>query len=360
MANQHNRPVGDRVIDGHNDVLLALEEAERGGRPLDFKAGAPELQVSGPAAREGGFAGGFFACFTPDELNGPDLDDEVIVTEQGWEIPYAEPVARELAVDTVVALVARLLELERAGALRIARKVTDVERSVDGGRPAAILHIEGAEAIDPDDLRFLDVLHAAGLRSVGPVWSRPNAFGHGVPFRYPGSPDVGPGLTEAGRRLVEACNAKGILVDLAHLNLAGFEDVARLTTRPLVVSHSAAHALCPTARNLLDGQLDLIAESGGLVGVIANTADLRGNREEGRGAGIDDVVAHAEYLAGRMGVEHVALGSDWNGATVPQGLESCARLPDLLGRLRGVGWSEADVRRFAHENWLRVLRDTWR
>ena len=176
------------VLDGHNDVLLALEEAARKGAPLDFAKGAPELEVSGPAAREGGFAGGFFACFTPDELPGPDLDDEVVTTKEGWAIPYAEPVARGLAVDTVVALAARLLDLERAGTLRIARDVADVEQALEGGPPAAILHIEGAEAIDPDDLRLLDVLYAAGLRSVGLVWSRANAFGHGVPFRFPARP----------------------------------------------------------------------------------------------------------------------------------------------------------------------------
>src|SRR3954451_16195008 len=152
MANEENRRVPIRVLDGHNDVLLALEEAELRGRPLDFARGSPELAVDGPDARAGGFAGGFLSCFAPDELPGPDLDDEVVLTDEGWEIPYAGPIDREHARDTVVALTARLLELERAGALRVARRVADVEAAVERGRPAAILHIEGAEAIDPDDL----------------------------------------------------------------------------------------------------------------------------------------------------------------------------------------------------------------
>src|SRR5207249_3433650 len=89
----------------------------------------------------------------------------------------------------------------------------------------------------------------------------------GVPFKMPGSPDTGPGLTAAGRELVRACNELGIAIDLSHLNERGFWDVAGLSTAPLVASHSNAHAICPTTRNLLDTQLDAIRDSGGIVGV---------------------------------------------------------------------------------------------
>ena len=132
-------------------------------------------------------------------------------------------------------------------------------RSAPPGRGslAAVLHIEGAEAIDPE-LDALEVLHAAGLRSLGPVWSRPNLFGHGVPFRFPSSPDTGPGLTDAGKALVRACNELRLMLDLSHLNEAGFWDVAALSQAPLVASHSNAHALCPCSRNLTDKQLDAI------------------------------------------------------------------------------------------------------
>jgi membrane dipeptidase len=122
---------------------------------------------------------------------------------------------------------------------------------------------------------MLDLLYAAGLRSLGIVWSRPNAFGHGVPFKFPSSPDTGPGLTEAGRELVRACNERRILIDLSHLNEKGFWDVAGLSTAPLVATHSNAHSVCPHARNLTDRQLDAIRESGGMVGLNFATAFLR-------------------------------------------------------------------------------------
>lgn len=120
----------------------------------------------------------------------------------------------------------------------------EIETARSEGAIAAVLHLEGAEAIGPD-MDLLHLLYAAGLRSVGPVWSRPNAFGHGVPFNFPASPDTGPGLSEAGRALVRECDRLGILVDLSHLNEAGFWDVAATSHRPLVATHSAAHALTP-------------------------------------------------------------------------------------------------------------------
>ena len=143
-------------------------------------------------------------------------------------------------------MVSLLLRIERElkGRVRICRNVTDIQRALKDGMLAPVLHIEGAEAIDPN-FEFLDVLYEAGLRSLGPVWSRPNAFGHGVPFRCPSSPDTGPGLTDLGKELIGACNRLGILIDLSHLNERGFWDVATISNAPLVATHSNAHALSP-------------------------------------------------------------------------------------------------------------------
>src|SRR5262249_13192549 len=145
---------------------------------------------------------------------------------------------------------------------RVARRADEFEV----GRVTVIMHMEGAEALSTD-LSDLEEWYGRGLRSLGPVWSRPNAFGEGVPFAFPSTPDTGPGLTPAGRNLVNACNRLGILVDCSHLTEAGFWDVASLSLVPLVATHSNAHALCRSSRNLTDAQLDAIGESGGVVGI---------------------------------------------------------------------------------------------
>src|SRR5206468_12750113 len=120
------------------------------------------------------------------------------------------------------------LEAESEWQIKVVRTFIDLVQCLQRGILAIILHFEGAEAIDAD-LDALEVFYQAGLRSLGIVWSRPNAFAHGVPFKFPHSPDTGPGLTDAGRALVLACNRLGILIDLSHLNEQGFWDVAGLS-----------------------------------------------------------------------------------------------------------------------------------
>jgi membrane dipeptidase len=221
------------------------------------------------------------------------------------------------------------------------------------------MHLEGAEAIDPG-LEALELWYAAGLRSLGPVWSRPNAFAHGVPFAFPASPDTGPGLTTAGRRLVRRCAELGVAFDLSHLNEAGFWDVARLDEAPLLASHSGVHALCASTRNLTDRQLDAIASSGGLVGIVFAAPFLRADGADDADTPIAAIVAHVRYAADRIGVEHVALGSDFDGATMPDELGDVAGLPRLIDALRADGFAEDEVRAIAWDNWRRVLARAWR
>jgi membrane dipeptidase len=319
------------VFDGHNDVLL--EERSFAERSDD---GHLDLE----RARAGAFAGGFFAIFAPHP-DGFPLD-----AERGPDVPPEPPVAHAHALATTHAKIDKLLALEQAGALRVVREPGDLELT---GPVRAVMHIEGAEAIEPG-LGNLPALHARGLRSLGLTWSRPNAFGHGVPFAAPASPDIGPGLTGAGRALVEACDALGILVDLAHLNERGFWDVAEVTRRPLVVTHACAHALVPSARNLTDAQLDAVGDSGGVVGVCFHHEDVGPHRT--------DIARHVDHIARRIGPAHVALGSDFDGCELPVGIAGAQDLPLVLGDLRALGWDEPDLRLVAHANFLRVLAAT--
>jgi membrane dipeptidase len=222
-----------------------------------------------------------------------------------------------------------------------------------------VLHIEGAEAIDTG-LESLELWYQAGLRSIGPVWSRPNAFAHGVPFISPSSPDTGPGLTDAGRALARRCAELGIVVDVSHLNEAGFWDLAGMELGPIVASHSAAHALCPTSRNLTDAQLDAIGSSGGIVGIVFACPFLRADFNDDPDTPIELIAEHARYVADRIGPEHVALGSDYDGATIPAPLADVAGTPKLLDALTASGFSAPELAQVAWENWRRVLGAWWR
>jgi membrane dipeptidase len=216
------------------------------------------------------------------------------------------------------------------------------------------MHMEGAEAIAAD-LDALYLFHDMGLRSLGPVWSRPTVFGHGVPFKFPGDPDIGPGLTEAGKDLVRLCNELGIMIDLSHMNRAGFEDVANLSTAPLVATHSNVHALCASPRNLTDRQLDRIRETGGMVGLNFSTSFLRADGMGGADVGLDQMVRHIDYLVEKLGEGHVGLGSDFDGCTVPEAIKDVTGVPGLFDTLRAHGCDDALLARLAHGNWLDCL-----
>lgn len=339
------------MFDGHNDTLARLHGD--GAGDLALLADRPERHIDVPRARRGGLAAGMFALHT----RSVDFDTE---DSDRFDVPYAPPVAYDAAARETAALIALALRLEAAAGdtVAIVRRAAELDRCREDGRLGLVIHIEGAEAID-EDLDALDVLHAAGLRSVGPVWSRANAFGHGVPFRFPADPDTGPGLTPAGEGLVRRCNELGVLIDLSHMNAAGFRDVARLSEAPLVASHSAAHALCPSTRNLTDAQLREIGRSGGLVGIVFTPAFVRPDGRDDADTPLDVLVAHIRHVADLIGVDHVGLGSDFDGAPMPDALPDVAALPALLAALRDAGFSPAEVEAIAWGNWRRVIGHTW-
>ncbi len=340
------------VVDGHNDALSVLHHAGAAPAAL-LEEGA--ATVTAPSATAGGLAAGLFAVLAP-----PGPLRVRATAGGGWAVPLSPPVPHEEAARVAGAMAGRLLRAVEAaeGRLVLVRDVPDLDRCVAGDALGAVLHLEGAEPIDPG-LEALERWHAAGLRSLGPVWSRPNAFGQGVPFRFPASPETGPGLTPAGVRLVRRCGELGIAVDVSHLNRAGFDDVARVLDAPLVASHSGAHALCPSSRNLTDEQLDAIAASDGAVGITFEVTALRADGHDDPDTPVARVVEHVRHVAERIGVEHVALGSDFDGATVPRGLAGPADLPRLLAALADAGLTDAEVREVAHGTWRRVLGLAW-
>ena len=355
------------IFDGHNDVLLRLHM--RGGvdAAAAFLKGEDKGHLDLPRARKGGFAGGLFAIFVPSpkrkdraatETPPQDTKGEAGQVIGNDPAPSAVDTAEAQRVTFAMASLMFRIERESKGSVRVCRNAGDIELCLADGALAAVLHIEGAEAIDAN-FEVLDVLYAAGLRSLGPVWSRPNGFGHGVPFRCPSSPDTGSGLTELGKALIGACNRLRILVDLSHLNERGFWDVAEISDAPLVATHSNAHAISPHSRNLTDRQLAAIGKSGGLAGVNFAASFLRPDGRHDRNTPVELIIQHIEHMLEHAGEDNVGIGSDFDGAMIPAEIGNAAGLQKLARAMRKRGFGEPLVEKVCYRNWLRVLRRTW-
>jgi len=343
------------LLDGHNDVLLKLMGHARGREAQDFIRGCGG-HVDLPRARKGGFGGGFFAIYVPSPDDGTDHFKAMSGARYDLALPAA--IGQDEALKVVMRQAAILAALERECAVEICTTAGQIRSCLNEGRMAAVMHMEGAEAIDAD-FDALEILYRAGLRSLGPVWSRPTIFGHGVPFRFPSGPDTGEGLTGAGKDLVRQCNRMGIMIDLSHLNEAGFRDVAAISDAPLVATHSNAHAICPTARNLTDWQLDAIADSDGMVGINFATAFLRPDGQMRADTPLEVILRHLDHLIGRLGEDRVGFGSDFDGAMIPETIGDVAGLPALRAALIAHGVDRRLMKKLFHDNWLRVLELTW-
>jgi membrane dipeptidase len=306
-----------------------------------------------PRIRQGGMVGGFFAIFAPPDPDyNHDADD------------LNPPPTGGLAFGSAIAATISMFDLrdvivsEAKGDLRLCHSVADMQSAIAAGQLAWITHIEGAEAISPD-LSNLDMLYARGLRSLGPVWSRPNVFGEGVPFRFPSSPDTGGGLTKMGGALVRRCNELRIMLDLSHITEKGFWDVAKMSNAPLVATHSNAHFISASSRNLTNDQLLAIGETKGMVGLNYATGFLR---EDGRWIKDTEpgiMIRHLEHMLKFAGEDCVGLGSDFDGARIPQFIGDVAGGQNLVDAMRSAGFRDTLIEKICWKNWLRVLEKTW-
>ncbi len=343
------------IIDGHNDALMYFSPPNNAPVSSFFERVAGR-QLDLPRAREGGFSAGFFAVFISEE------EAMKMVHNFDPSVEYVLPALEfDVAQKAAMQMVANLMRIEAVsdGQVKIVRTVADLENCLRDDVLGAVLHFEGAEPID-SHLDALEVYYQAGLRSLGLVWSRPTIFAEGVPFKFPHSPDTGPGLTDVGKELVRACNRLGIMVDLSHLNEKGFWDVAKISDAPLVATHSNAHALCPLPRNLTDKQLAAIKESDGMVGVNLVTMLLREDARDDSNTPLETVVRHVDYLVEHLGVDRVGIGADYGDAPFPKELPDVSAYPVLISALEQAGYDDDALRKITHENWLRVLRKTWK
>jgi membrane dipeptidase len=160
---------------------------------------------------------------------------------------------------------------------------------------------------------------------------------------------------------VRRCAELGIAVDLSHMNEAGFWDVARLDVGPPIVSPAGVHALSACSRNVTDAQINAVAGSEGLVGIVFACYLPRADfADEPDDTPLELIVEHVRYFADRVGVDHVAFGSDFDGTTIPTALGGVAGYPRLVDALSDAGFSDAELRKIAWDNWRRVLDGWWR
>ena len=340
------------VFDGHNDVLLRLwmkgNALKKDGKAISqlYREGF-DAHIDHGKAKEGGLKGGFFAMFVPQQNSSGDA------------ILGTDPIAQRDAETVTEAMFTILENLARdfPQDIAICTSHDEITSAMGRGLMACLPHIEGAEAIKPD-LSNLEAYYERGLRSIGPLWSRPNAFGVGVPLGFPGSPDQGDGLSDEGKALIRTANSMGILIDLSHLNEKGFWDVATISTAPLVATHSNVFALSPSPRNLTAKQLAAIKESGGMVGLNFASGFLREDGQKSGKTSLDLMIQHLDQLIEALGEDGVALGSDFDGAIIPQDIGTAAGLPNLTHAMEKAGYGNALIEKICSQNWLRMIKQT--
>jgi membrane dipeptidase len=346
-----------QVFDGHNDTILSLAETGR-----SFFERSDTGHVDLPRAQAGGMCGGFYAVWVPDPAVKLDPTANANASPYSGDVPPPPMMSTGYAQAYTLDALGRLMAIAKAsqGKVAIVRTVAELKAALAAGQHAMELHLEGAEAIDKD-LVSLEVFYAAGVRSIGLVWSRENIFGHGVPFKFGTSPDTGPGLTDAGKALVRACNELGILLDVSHLNEAGFWDLAKVSSHPIVATHSCVHAISAATRNLTDKQLDAIKDSDGIVGVNYATGFLSptGDRDPAN-VPAKILADHVDYLVKRIGIDRVALGSDYDGAGIPGDIKDVAGQQVIIQELRSRGYDDAALNKIGTGNWIRIFEKTWK
>ncbi len=325
------------IFDGHEDFITEVRRHASSfppKPPRDFLAESDVGHVDVPRAMRGGLGGAFTSIYLSNERAEMN------------PVGYA---MREM--DDVFALADRA-----EGTFRVCRTVGEIRRAFEDGAFASVFMFEGADPISWS-LKELRVFYEAGLRCLAPTWSRSTIFAHGVSF---GGSLPETGLTDPGRRLVAECNRLGIILDVSHINPAGFWDMIAESRQPLIASHSNAKAVSPHVRNLDDDQIRAIARKGGTIGINFANIFLRPDMEPDADTAIEVITAHFDYIANLVGDEHVSFGTDFDGTDVPAPVKDATGLPEVLRALQARGYSEASLERICNGNFLRVAGDVWR
>jgi membrane dipeptidase len=350
------------LIDGHNDIPDAIRE--RGGLDsVDFAVLQPKLMTDIPKLRAGEVGGQFWAAYVPVTTIHAGEHPAVYALEQ---IDLAHRLCRKYPQTFADAVTA-----------------ADVERNFKAGKISCLIGIEGGHAIE-NSLGALRMFSRLGVRYMTLThWETIDWADAATDSARHG------GLTPFGEDVVREMNRLGMLVDLSHVSDATMVDAIRVSRAPVFFSHSSARALANHVRNVPDSILVMVKANGGVVMVNFNPgfvseavrvyedslaeraralraagADSAAVADSGRvwqargpKATLQQVADHIEHVRSVAGIDHVGLGSDFDGITeVPVGLEDVSKFPDLIAELLRRGWTEQDVRKVAGLNALRVMR----
>jgi membrane dipeptidase len=351
------------LIDGHNDVPWAIRDKAKGDLDkYDLSARTPG-QTDLPRLREGGLGAQFWSVYVPGDLKGG-----------GWAHAQLEQI--ELA--------RRMIE-RYPGRLELALTAADVEAAFRRGRIGSLLGMEGGHVIE-NSLGALRAFYRLGARYM--------TLTHNVTLDWADSaatPSRHGGLTRFGEEVVREMNRLGMLVDLSHVSPETMEDALRVSEAPVIFSHSSARALVDVPRNVPDAVLKQLARNGGVVMVtfvpafvsadVARAYEARQKKIAERTAGITDaaekervekevrdatpmptatlaqVADHLDHVRKVAGVDHVGIGSDFDGIDRgPDGLEDVSRYPHLFAELARRGWTDEELKKLAGLNMLRAMR----
>lgn len=352
------------VVDGHNDVIVEsiLPGKDIGKR---IKTGHTDL----PRLKEGGVDVQVFAVWSDDKK---------------WKKN-----AYKHANDQIDAL--EKLIANNPDKIELAKSSTDIERINKEGKIVALIGIEGGNMIE-ERLDYLEALYDRGARYLTLTWNYNLPWVTAAAMEVKTKDKKGKGLTEHGKEIIRKMNDLGMMVDLSHAGEQTFYDVLSITSKPVLVSHSNAAALTPHYRNLKDAQLEALKKNGGVVGVNFYSEFLDSNypkrvkklyykthkkdstnKELSIGkmygslspklkheanAPFENVLKHIDHLVAKAGIDHVAIGSDFDGIeSPPQELEDVTKFPVLTKALLERGYSKEDVAKIMGLNFLRVLKE---
>jgi len=280
---------------------------------------------------------------------------------------YLPETGLRVALDQIARLYVETQVCER---FTICKSFREIQKAREEDRIALLITMEGAEPLGTN-LNLLRVFYELGVRSIGLTHARSNAAGHGGIFAATGS--AREGLTAFGRELVRECEMLGLIVDLAHINPAGFEEILSITTKPPIVSHTNVRHYYDIERNISDTQIKMLGERGGVIGV---NSILVGPKEEE--STIDRYIDHIEHIANLIGIDSVAIGFDFFEFIYRQWSESRQKdlaaklatphfIPDLRNhsnarnltrRLIERGYSDKHMEKILRGNWLRIFQET--